>query len=289
MSLTQEYKLQHNRKSFGAGLGSVGRGFTLIELLVVIAIIALLLAILMPSLRKAKEAAKSIVCRNHLKTLGMSNQIYSSDNDLWFVSVIDTTMQSSGQATWNSNDSFRKIIGFANKDTGSKYDMPAEYLCPSDTQSKDRYWDNVSTPYKNFVSFGYNMTDWSTGSKNPINLSGNIPSSTWACRLKSTKITSSSEKIMFIDAGDIWAIKYGADFKLYWDKYRQDIVEYRKPPNNMWHPTYYRHNEGANIAFFDGHAERLKKEDVYRYDSSGNVNEGANNSIWFCDPRNKAP
>lgn len=263
--------------------------FTLIELLVVIAIIALLLAVLMPALKKAKETAKSIVCRNHLKTLGISNQVYSSENENWFVPLVDTTMQSSGQATWNSNDSFRKIIGFDNKDTGSKYNMPSEYLCPSDTQSKDKYWNSVSSSYKNFVSYGYNMTDWGRGSKNPINLSGDIPSSTWACRLKSTDIKSSSEKIMFIDSGDIWAVKYGADYKWHWDKFGQDIVKYRQPPNNMWHPIYYRHNEGANIAFFDGHADRLAKENVYRFDSTGSPNEPLNNSIWFCNPRNIAP
>jgi len=43
------------------------RGFTLIELLVVIAIIALLMAILMPALRRVKEQAKTVVCRSHLQ------------------------------------------------------------------------------------------------------------------------------------------------------------------------------------------------------------------------------
>ena len=43
------------------------RAFTLIELLVVIAIIALLLAILMPGLRRAKELAREVVCKSHLQ------------------------------------------------------------------------------------------------------------------------------------------------------------------------------------------------------------------------------
>jgi prepilin-type N-terminal cleavage/methylation domain-containing protein len=46
-------------------------GFTLIELLVVIAIIALLLAVILPSLRLAKEAGKRIVCLNNLKQLSL--------------------------------------------------------------------------------------------------------------------------------------------------------------------------------------------------------------------------
>ena len=57
------------------------KGFTLIELLVVIAIIALLLAIIMPALRKAKEAAMRIRCANRLKQWGIGIQMYTSDND----------------------------------------------------------------------------------------------------------------------------------------------------------------------------------------------------------------
>ena len=57
------------------------KGFTLIELLVVISIIALLLSILMPGLQKAKESAKTLVCKTHLKQLGVGLVTYSIDND----------------------------------------------------------------------------------------------------------------------------------------------------------------------------------------------------------------
>ena len=54
-------------------------GFTLIELLVVIAIIAMLTAILMPSLTKAKEQAKKVQCGAHLKGLGLALHMYAAD------------------------------------------------------------------------------------------------------------------------------------------------------------------------------------------------------------------
>ena len=63
------------------------KGFTLIELLVVIAIIALLLAILMPSLRRVKEAGKRIQCMNNTKTFAAAMMLYVKDYENKFPSA----------------------------------------------------------------------------------------------------------------------------------------------------------------------------------------------------------
>src|SRR5258706_7641639 len=56
------------------------RGFTLIELLVVVAIVAILAALLLPGLSRAKGAARSASCKSNLRQLGLGLNLYLQDN-----------------------------------------------------------------------------------------------------------------------------------------------------------------------------------------------------------------
>ena len=66
-----------NRKS------KITSAFTLIELLVVISIIAILMAIMVPALRKARQQGRDVVCRNNLRQVGLAANLYADEWDLY--------------------------------------------------------------------------------------------------------------------------------------------------------------------------------------------------------------
>ena len=114
--------------------------FTLVEMLVVVSIMAILTAILLPALGKAKDAAKGITCKNNLKQTGVIINFYMDDNGETFPPYINT-----------SGYIWTEIIGTycsgPSKDPGNKnYQNSDIASCPS----------MAETPFYGKLAFSFN-------------------------------------------------------------------------------------------------------------------------------------
>lgn len=96
------------------------KGFTLIELLVVISIIALLLSILLPSLRKAKEIANATVCMSNVRQWGLIWKMYGSEH----YDKFPQGMTSGSGPQWNRGAWIQSLRGYI------KEDRKKILLCP---------------------------------------------------------------------------------------------------------------------------------------------------------------
>src|SRR5262249_8644985 len=123
--------------------------FTLVELLVVIGIIAVLIAILLPSLSRARESARRVACLSNMRQIGLAATMYMNDNKGWMPPC--SRKQTSGvySGSWLPVDEVGPNVGVVDNSAppnslrllvqppwglgGSKYLANADvFFCPSD-------------------------------------------------------------------------------------------------------------------------------------------------------------
>ena len=249
------------------------KAFTLVELLVVISIIALLLAILMPALGKAREQARRVVCANNMRTIGLGDTMYSQDCDDWHVPIFNGSVPENWM--WFQNPLFTKIVGMKGRyktEGGTAQTLPKDFKCPTDRRTVANGGLFTGDAANNVKGVSYAMNSQCIRGRGG---NWNRYPHGLAHTLKVFQVVRPADKLFFVDGQWFATCMWGSDYIRVWDTTGD------KMGATEWDTTAYRHSEGANIAFYDGHVNWLSKQEIYPIHTlSGAPGEEALMRLW---------